>query len=292
MATLYLSGAMGKNQLLMTFPEEGYLTSSGAPLHEVFQLQDRQFSMVGEARPDGSLDSATPVYRAFGANASGSTGHGGGFTGGQAGSGGLVFLRNRYYDPNSGQFTQEDPIGMAGGMNLYAYAGGDPVRYSDPMGLAGCPWHDVACWEDEAWAASGGTGFSGRVLAPLASTVLEITGATAVDSHAKEAAGGSAGAMGMLAFDLAINAVPGGGEGKAALSALMKDAAQNPSAWRVVGAFTEAAARKGLEGGTSIQKVIENQVGDRLVEHTLLDRSGNVVEQHYRPMYKARDVDK
>ncbi|HEY4307743.1 MAG TPA: RHS repeat-associated core domain-containing protein [Gemmatimonadaceae bacterium] len=50
---------------------------------------------------------------------------------------GLVYMRNRYYDPSGGRFTQEDPIGIAGGMNLYGYAGGDPINYTDPLGL--CP---------------------------------------------------------------------------------------------------------------------------------------------------------
>jgi uncharacterized protein RhaS with RHS repeats len=35
----------------------------------------------------------------------------------------------------SGQFTQQDPIGIAGGLNLYGYAGGDPINFSDPFGL-------------------------------------------------------------------------------------------------------------------------------------------------------------
>jgi uncharacterized protein RhaS with RHS repeats len=34
-----------------------------------------------------------------------------------------------------GLLTQEDPIGLAGGLNLYGYAGGDPVNFSDPLGL-------------------------------------------------------------------------------------------------------------------------------------------------------------
>jgi uncharacterized protein RhaS with RHS repeats len=38
-------------------------------------------------------------------------------------------------DPATGRFLQTDPIGMAGGMNLYAYAGGDPVNRTDPSGL-------------------------------------------------------------------------------------------------------------------------------------------------------------
>lgn len=36
-------------------------------------------------------------------------------------------------------FTQEDPIGLAGGMNLYGYANGDPINFSDPFGLSACP---------------------------------------------------------------------------------------------------------------------------------------------------------
>jgi RHS repeat-associated protein len=48
---------------------------------------------------------------------------------------GLLYRRNRYYNPASGRFTQEDPIGLAGGVNLYGFANGDPVSYSDPYGL-------------------------------------------------------------------------------------------------------------------------------------------------------------
>jgi RHS repeat-associated protein len=50
---------------------------------------------------------------------------------------GQMYMRNRYYDPASGRFTQEDPIGIAGGLNVYGFANGDPVTYSDPYGL--CP---------------------------------------------------------------------------------------------------------------------------------------------------------
>jgi RHS repeat-associated protein len=50
---------------------------------------------------------------------------------------GTVYRRNRTYDPASGQFTQEDPIGVAGGLNRYGFADGDPVNFADPFGL--CP---------------------------------------------------------------------------------------------------------------------------------------------------------
>jgi RHS repeat-associated protein len=44
-------------------------------------------------------------------------------------------FRNRFYDQQTGRWTQEDPIGVAGGLNLYAYVGNNPVAYIDPFGL-------------------------------------------------------------------------------------------------------------------------------------------------------------
>ncbi len=46
----------------------------------------------------------------------------------------MVYYRARYYDPETGRFTQRDPIGLSGGTNLYAYALGSPTNYTDPMG--------------------------------------------------------------------------------------------------------------------------------------------------------------
>jgi hypothetical protein len=51
----------------------------------------------------------------------------------------LEYRRNRQYDPQAGRFTQEDPIGLAGGLNLYGFANGDPVTFSDPFGLCKNP---------------------------------------------------------------------------------------------------------------------------------------------------------
>ncbi|MEM7414561.1 MAG: RHS repeat-associated core domain-containing protein [Gemmatimonadota bacterium] len=51
---------------------------------------------------------------------------------------GLMYRRNRYYDGVTGQFTQTDPIGIAGGLNTYGYTHGDPINFSDPFGLSAC----------------------------------------------------------------------------------------------------------------------------------------------------------
>jgi len=47
----------------------------------------------------------------------------------------LYYLRNRWYEPRTGRFLSEDPLGISAGINQYVYAGNDPVNASDPSGL-------------------------------------------------------------------------------------------------------------------------------------------------------------
>lgn len=81
-----------------------------------------------------TLSQSSNDYTAFGKPTGSVSGTGPGYNGAES-AGGLVYLRNRWYDPNTGRFTQEDPIGYAGGINLYAYSGNDPISFSDPFGL-------------------------------------------------------------------------------------------------------------------------------------------------------------
>ncbi|EFN4093030.1 RHS repeat-associated core domain-containing protein [Escherichia coli] len=47
---------------------------------------------------------------------------------------GLHYNLFRYYAPECGRFISQDPIGLRGGLNLYAYAP-NPLKYIDPLGL-------------------------------------------------------------------------------------------------------------------------------------------------------------
>ena len=48
---------------------------------------------------------------------------------------GLYYYRARYYDPTTGRFISEDPIGLRDGVDLYVYVHNGPTTSTDPQGL-------------------------------------------------------------------------------------------------------------------------------------------------------------
>jgi len=57
------------------------------------------------------------------------------FTGRENDGTGLYYYRARYYDPTRSRFVGEDPMGLAAGINKYAYVKNGPVNHRDPRGL-------------------------------------------------------------------------------------------------------------------------------------------------------------
>ncbi len=51
---------------------------------------------------------------------------------------GLYYNYFRDYDPKTGRYIQSDPIGLAAGVNTYAYVGANPINWFDPLGLRQC----------------------------------------------------------------------------------------------------------------------------------------------------------
>jgi len=50
---------------------------------------------------------------------------------------GLIFMRERWYDPQTATFLSPDPEGYADSASLYSYCHGDPVNCTDPTGRLG-----------------------------------------------------------------------------------------------------------------------------------------------------------
>ncbi len=58
------------------------------------------------------------------------------YTGREHDGTGLYYYRARYYDPGRSRFVSADPIGLAGGTNLFMYGLNSPLLWTDPRGLS------------------------------------------------------------------------------------------------------------------------------------------------------------
>jgi uncharacterized protein RhaS with RHS repeats len=75
-------------------------------------------------------------------------------------------MRSRYYSPAIGRFISRDPAGLAGGINLYAYAGDSPTNFTDPTGLGLDSLEgpgDVCCYSGVGVPTSFQFGFGGSL---------------------------------------------------------------------------------------------------------------------------------
>ncbi len=162
---------------------------------------------------------------------------------------GYQYRRNRYYDPTTGRFTQEDPLGLAGGLNLYGFASGDPVNFSDPFGLCPIPRED--CPRDQQFLMM----MQARLApVPSATAGFALFGITQ----------GALGAAGDLLFG-ALAARAGAVVESGKLSYLLGKVAGNAASAGKGGFF------EGVLGFTekTLQKALQNHLTENLAEATV-----------------------
>jgi len=133
MVSEFLSPSTGTN--LTGLGMDSYLTRKDGTT-ETFPLTDHLGSVIALTDATGAIVT-NYTYEPYGATTQTGTvsANPHQYTGRENDGTGLYFYRARYYDPQLMRFISEDPIGLAGGLNSYAYVDGDPISLKDPKGL-------------------------------------------------------------------------------------------------------------------------------------------------------------
>ena len=139
----------------------------------------------------------------------------------------LFLTRHRIYSATLNRFLSSDPLGLAGGLNLYAYAEGNPLAYMDPLGLKSYSFANEIDWGNALTRVGGGAKMIGGALESAAGfTFAAGTATTGVGAVA-----GSA--VGLHGVDVAISGARTMwyGEQKDSLTSQGLQAAGVPQGW-------------------------------------------------------------
>ena len=117
---------------------------------------------------------------------------------------GLVNFRMRWYDPVTGRWLSKDPIGLSGGLNLYAFCEGDPINNVDRIGL--CTEDDGGFWERVKKKARNAI----KAVVTASQAALPTTSSTAVNALEGAATGATLGNE-IKALHDAMNSLDAGG---------------------------------------------------------------------------------
>jgi len=129
-------------------------------------------------------------------------------------------MRNRWYDAQTGRFLTQDPLGRAGGVNLYAYAGNNPIAFSDPYGLDPCKqqatsgsWLCQGIAAGKAQLAAIGVGIASTVNTVLDYTTGIVDATRLLFQRNEDGSKLTGGDAALAAVGVGLSAVPGGGKG-------------------------------------------------------------------------------
>lgn len=131
-----LAGAMIDTTYLTGLEIDEVLARYGAQSERML-LADALGSVLALTDPQGN-PTTTYAYSAYGKTeqAGAPSENPVQYTGRENDNTGLYYYRARYYAPELARFISGDPIGLEGGLNMYAYVLNNPLRWRDPRGFA------------------------------------------------------------------------------------------------------------------------------------------------------------
>jgi RHS repeat-associated protein len=177
---------------------------------------------------------------------------------------GMYYFRARYYDPVSGRWLSNDPLGIAGGLNQYVFCANNPVNFRDPDGRT--PWMLIGAAVggglDLAVQLAQGSGFSGinwvSVVASATSGALGVgLGANVARLTASVAARAALNAAGSAAIGAGVQVARNGIEGNP-LGTGVRDATVVSGVLGGVGSATGDLIERGIISMSQNSRYIQN----------------------------------